>query len=34
MSKDQFALEVLVGILSQSSSARLTQNLVRDSELP
>ena len=32
-SKDQFALEVLVGILSQSSSARLTQNLVRDSSL-
>ena len=32
-SKDQFALEVLVGILSQSSSARLTQNLVRDSSV-
>jgi zinc protease len=32
-SKDQFALEVLVGILSQSSSARLTQNLVRDSRI-
>tara|TARA_B100001142_G_C14316977_1_gene648839 strand:+ start:132 stop:1493 length:1362 start_codon:yes stop_codon:yes gene_type:complete len=32
-SKDQFALEVLVGILSQSSSARLTQNLVRDSRV-
>ena len=32
-SKDQFALEVLVGILSESSSARLTQNVVRDSGL-
>lgn len=31
--KDQFALEVLVGILSESSSARLTQNIVRDSRL-
>ena len=30
---EQFALEVLVGILSESSSARLTQNIVRDSRL-